>query len=282
MTTILSIQSQVANATVGNSVAAFAIQRLGARVIALPTTQFGRRPDRADAASGPGGGPVPAEVLLSLLDAITADGALDQVDAVLTGYIANADQASVARMAVERVRARRPRALIVCDPVMGDRAKGLYVRADVATAIKENLAIHADLITPNAFEMGQLAEEPADSLNALYACAMRFGKPAAITSAALPGNDGILYVARTGAWHVQTPKLDHPAKGAGDLLAALLTTRRAQGQSLVVALEAAVGAVHDVIVRSMLERSDHLCVVEAQEKLEFPETWPTARQFKPE
>ena len=46
MKTILSIQSQVAGARVGNSVAVFAMERLGVRVIALPTTLVGRRPGR--------------------------------------------------------------------------------------------------------------------------------------------------------------------------------------------------------------------------------------------
>jgi pyridoxine kinase len=90
-----------------------------------------------------------------------------------------------------------------------------------------------------------------------------------------------LYVAPTGAWLVETPRLPHLAKGAGDLFAALFTARRAGGQSLVVALEAAVGAVHDVIVRSMLTGADGLAIIEAQDKLEFPDTWPTARQFRP-
>ena len=37
MNTILSIQSQVAGARVGNSVAAFAMERLGVRVLQIPT-----------------------------------------------------------------------------------------------------------------------------------------------------------------------------------------------------------------------------------------------------
>ena len=102
-----------------------------------------------------------------------------------------------------------------------------------------------------------------------------------MTSAPTPSGDGVLYVAPTGAWLVETPRLPHLAKGAGDLFAALFTARRAGGQSLVVALEAAVGAVHDVIVRSMLTGADGLAIIEAQDKLEFPDTWPTARQFRP-
>lgn len=280
MTTVLSIQSHVANATVGNAVAVFAMQRLGVRVIAVPTTQFGRRPDKGL----PGGGPIPAEVLQSLLDAVLADADVSAISAVLTGYLANPDQAAVAADAVRRVKAANPRAQYVCDPVMGDTTRGLYVRAETAAAITGTLAPMADLITPNRFELEVLSggTRPTD-LSGLYADAMRWGKPAAVTSVFGddPARDGVLYTAPTGAWLLETPRLPHPAKGAGDLFAALFTARRAIGQSLVVALEAAVGAVHDVIVRTLVEGGDALAVVEAQDKLEHPESWPTARQYRP-
>lgn len=278
MTTILSIQSQVVAARVGNSVAAFAMQRLGARVLALPTTQFGRRPDKGS----PGGGPVPAEVMASLLDAVEADGALPGVDVVLTGYMAHPEQVAVAKDAVDRVRAANPRALVVCDPVMGEESKGLYVRAETADAIAKTLAPIADLLTPNAFEASQLmGGVDATNLTALHNGALSFGKAMAITSAPIPGATGVLYVARTGAWLVETPKLAVTASGAGDLFTALFTARRALGQSLVVALEAAVGSVHDVLVRTLMDGGDDLAVVAAQDKLEYPDLWPTAKQYRP-
>ena len=52
----------VAGARVGNSVAAFAIERLGVRCFQLPTTLLGRRPDHG----APGGGPISAEMLGSM------------------------------------------------------------------------------------------------------------------------------------------------------------------------------------------------------------------------
>jgi hypothetical protein len=45
-------------------------------------------------------------------------------------------------------------------------------------------------------------------------------------------------------------------------------------------LEASVGAVHDVIARTLVEGGEALAIVEAQEKLEHPDSWPTARQFR--
>jgi pyridoxine kinase len=279
MTTIVSIQSQVAGATVGNSVAVFAMQRLGARVIALPTTQFGRRPDKGL----PGGGPIPAEVLQSLIDAVEAEHGFAGIDAVLTGYFSSPEQVAVASDAIAKIKAANPRALVVCDPVLGDEPRGLYVRAETAAAIGARLAPLADLITPNRFELEVLSGGARlQDLNAVYAAAMRWPKPVMVTSVhgESDAKDGVLYTAPTGAWLIETPRLPHPAKGAGDLFAALFTARRVLGQSLVVALEAAVGAVHDVIVRTLVEGGDSLAVVEAQDKLDHPESWPTARQFR--
>jgi pyridoxine kinase len=81
--TILSIQSQVVGARVGNSVAAFAMERLGVRVLQAPTTLLGRRPDHG----APGGGPIPAETLAAMLEGLAADGIFGEIDAVLTGYL---------------------------------------------------------------------------------------------------------------------------------------------------------------------------------------------------
>src|SRR5215510_5438204 len=110
MKTILSIQSQVAGARVGNSVAAFAMERLGVRVLSLPTTLLGRRPDRG----APGGGPLPAATLAALLEGLSADGMFSEIDAVLTGYLGSADQAPVILDAVERIKAANPKAVFAC------------------------------------------------------------------------------------------------------------------------------------------------------------------------
>ena len=116
MKTILSIQSQVAGARLGNSVAAFAVERLGVRVWQLPTTILGRRPDHGP----PGGGPIPAETLASLFEGLAADGVLGDIDAVLTGYLGSGEQVAVVLDAVARVKAANVKAIFVCDPVLGD------------------------------------------------------------------------------------------------------------------------------------------------------------------
>jgi pyridoxine kinase len=271
MKSVLTIQSQVAGARVGNSVAVFAIERLGVPAIALPTTLLGRRPDRG----APGGGPMPATVLTSMIDALAAEGALATVSHILTGYIALAEQADVILDVVARVKDTNPGAVWICDPVMGDSG-GAFVKPDIQDVIRKRLVPAADVLTPNHWELEAISGARLPLLADVHAAARALGKPVIVTSA--PSDKGIatLYAAPTGSWLVESPRLPDAPKGAGDLFTALYVARRALGQSVVVALEAAAGATHDVIARSLLEGGGHLAVVAAQDKLEHPDTWPTA------
>lgn len=273
--TILSIQSQVVGARVGNGVAAFAMERLGVRVWQLPTTLLGRRPDHGP----PGGGPLPAETLASLFDGLAADGRLSEIDAVLTGYLGDAEQAAPILDMVERVKAANPNALFVCDPVLGDEGK-LYVNQAIADAVLAGLAPRADWLMPNAFELGLIAGRAIEGLDAARGAARRFGKPMLISSIRTATGLGNLFAAPGGDWFSETTRLPRAPKGAGDLLSALFTARRARGDAPAVALEAATGAVFDVIVRSLAAESDELLLPGAQDLLVEPVTWPRALRLE--
>lgn len=41
----------------------------------------------------------------------------------------------------------------VCDPVMGDIGRGLYVPSDLVAVYKESIVPIANIITPNQFEL---------------------------------------------------------------------------------------------------------------------------------
>ena len=272
MKTILSIQSQVAGARVGNSVAAFAMERLGVRVLQLPTTLFGRRPDRG----APGGGPLPKEMLLSILNGLDADGLLEQVDAVLSGYLGDAGQTEIVLDAVDRVKAQNKDALFVCDPVLGDNGK-LFVSDAIADAVLNGLAPQADWLAPNLYELSLIAGRALDDVNAARDAARYLGRPTLVSSVPSEAGVGVLYSSTGGDWFCETPLLPGAPKGAGDLLAGLFVARRVLGEAPAVALEGATGAVYDVIVQTLaLEQSD-LALPEAQELLVHPRTWPQAR-----
>ncbi|GAM96766.1 pyridoxal kinase [alpha proteobacterium U9-1i] len=273
--TILSIQSQVVGARVGNSVAAFAMERLGVRVLQIPTTLLGRRPDRGV----PGGGPLPAETLADLFAGLAADGLLHEIDAVLTGYVGDSEQAAPILDAVERVKAANPSAVFVCDPVLGDDGK-LFVSDAVADAVINGLAPRADWLAPNVFELGVMTGRTVDDLQSARDAARRFGRPLLVSSIRTATGMGVLHAAPGGDWFSETPRLPRAPKGTGDLLSALFVARRVLGQAPAVALEAATGGVFDVIVRSLAAESEDLLLPGAQDLLAEPVTWPTAKRLE--
>jgi len=273
--TILSIQSQVAGARVGNSVAAFAMERLGVRVLQLPTTILGRRPDHG----APGGGPIPAATLASMLEGLASDAILGEIDAVLSGYLGEAEQTAVILDAVDRVKAANPKAMFICDPVLGDDGK-LFVSETIADAVLNGLCPHADWLTPNAYELGLMTGRSIDGLTAARDAAKRFGKPVLVSSIRTAIGMGNLLSQPTGDWFCETARLPRAPKGAGDLLSALYSARRVRGDAPAVALEGATGAVFDVIVRSMAAESEDLLLPAAQDLLVDPVTWPRARHLE--
>jgi pyridoxine kinase len=273
--TILSIQSQVVSARVGNSVAAFAIERLGVKALVLPTTILGRRPDLGV----PGGGPVSPETFAALIEGLSGDGRLGEIDAVLSGYLGDAEQAPLILDLVERVKAANPKAIYVCDPVLGDDG-ALFVGNDIADAVINGLWRQADWLAPNAFELGLITGRAIDGLDAARNAARRIGKPMLVSSVRTANGIGNLYAAPGGDRFCETTRLPHAPKGAGDLLTALFTARRVRGETPAFALEGATGATFDVIVRSLATESEDLALPYAQDVLGEPVTWPTSRQLE--
>lgn len=273
--TVLSIQSQVVAARVGNSVAAFAMERLGVRVLQLPTTLLGRRPDRG----APGGGPIPAQRFATFVEALADDGVLGEIDAVLTGYLGEAEQAPLILDLVARIKAANPKAIFACDPVLGDHGK-LYVSEKIADAMINVLVPKADWLLPNAFELGLLSGRTIETVEQAQDAARHFGKPALVSSLRTPTGIGNLLSAPTGDWFCETTRLPQAPKGAGDLLAALYVGRRVRGDAAAIALEGATGGAFDVIVRSIAAGSDDLLLPEAQDLIAEPVTWPRARSME--
>jgi pyridoxine kinase len=273
--TVLSIQSQVAGARVGNSVAAFAMERLGVRVFQLPTTILGRRPDHG----APGGGALPAATLASILDGLAEDGLFAEIDAVLSGYLGQADHAAVIVDAVTRIKAANPKALFICDPVLGDEGK-LFVSEGIADAVMNGLVPHADWLMPNAFELGLLTSTTIDGLETARKAARRIGKPVLVSSIRTAIGLGNLLCAPQSEWFCETARLPRAPKGTGDLLSALYVGRRVRGDAPAIALEGATGSVYDVIVRSLAAESEDLLLPGAQDVLSDPVTWPRARSLE--
>src|SRR5271157_535429 len=149
MPTVLSVQSWVACGNVGNTAALFPLQRLGCETWSLNTVAFsnhtGHERWRGDI--------VPAGQIAGLFEGIAELGVLSRCDAVLSGYLGEADTGPVLLDIVARVKRANPRALFVCDPVMGDVGPGWYVRAGIPEFFRDRAMAIADIATPNRFEL---------------------------------------------------------------------------------------------------------------------------------
>src|SRR5215467_1343155 len=153
MPIVLSIQSWVACGKVGNTAALFPLQLLGCETWSLNTVAFSNH-------TGYGkwrGTAVPAREIAALFDGIAELGILPRCDAVLSGYLGEAEAGPVLLDIVARIKQANPRALFCCDPVMGDAGLGYYVDAGIPEFFRDRALTLADVVTPTRFELEWLS-----------------------------------------------------------------------------------------------------------------------------
>lgn len=250
---ILSISSQVAYGHVGNAAVVPGLQALGCEVLAVPTVMLAHHPGHGP----PKGRVVPAEEVAALVSGLDDVGALGRASGVLTGYLGLPETAAVAADALARLRRRNPKALYLCDPVIGDGER-VYVREGVEAAIRDRLLPLADAITPNHFELerlsGRAVRGELEAVAAARALIARGPRVVFVTSfrrgEAPADTVETLAVTADEAWIVATPRLDKVPQGSGDLLAALLLGHLILGVAVPNALARAVSAVHVVLAAS--------------------------------
>lgn len=253
MARILAISSQVARGAIGLSAAVPALQALGHEVIALPTVLLSNHPGHARFA----GERVSPDLLGRMLDALEANGWLAQIDALLTGYLPSVDHVAIAARAIAQRRAtatenRRP--LYLCDPVIGDWPKGIYIDPSAAAAIRNELVPVADILTPNVFELGWLTSRDVESLASVID-AVEVGGLASVvaTSVSMAAGSALANVSvepnRSVSW-TSVPRRARVANGTGDLFAALLLGHRLNGHDQQEALARATAGVELVVSRS--------------------------------
>lgn len=271
---ILSFQSRVVCGAVGHAVAEFALRRTGWDVWPIDTVVLSNHPGHGSWR----GGVRPAGELTRLVDGLDILGVLPGCQAVLSGYLGSAENGEVVLDAVARVRRVRPDAPWCCDPVMGDRDTGLYVAEPVAAFFRTQ-ATHADILTPNHFELEILVGQPLPSLAAIVSAvaSLRSAGPRLLLVSSLETEDlpqgriGTLLASDAGTWIAETPRLPLAAKGAGDLLAALFLARWLETGKAETAVQRAVAATLAVLRRTADKSNTYdLALVAAQQALESP------------
>jgi len=240
----------VVSGRVGNSAAAYPVQCLGIEIWQIPTVLLSNHPGHGRFS----GQAVDADLIKRLVDGLAELGALAKCRGVLTGYFSSPDQVLAAAMAIDLVREVAPEVIVTCDPVLGDEGKGLYVAAEVATAVRDHLVARADNITPNVFELGWLSNERVETPRDINRAeiALRTMGPTSVLTTSLPGRRiegsiGMSMSTGEDQFVVETPRIDISVNGAGDLVAALFTAHLMNGAGARDALKAAAEAVFSVI-----------------------------------
>jgi pyridoxine kinase len=275
---VISIQSQVAFGHVGNSAAAFPMQMHGIDVIAVPTTLLSNRPGYPSIR----GRVLDAQLVADLLRGIEERGAVDACDMILSGYLGSPENAAVVADFVARAKTRNPKLGYCCDPVLGDRDRGLFVPAGIPPLVRDRLCRLADIITPNHFEFeflcGAKATTSGQVIAAAQALMARGPSTVVVTSAELEdtprGEIATVAIEKSGqaikAWRAATPKLPISPSGTGDLFAALFVAARVGGSTTPDALAHAVSAIFAVLERTAAAGTEEMRIVESAELLVRP------------
>ncbi|MBI5163002.1 MAG: pyridoxal kinase PdxY [Magnetospirillum sp.] len=270
--TVLTISSAVSYGWVGNRASVFALERLGFETCRVDTVQFSNHPGYGSFA----GAVAPPAQVAALLDGLDRAGVLAGCDAVLSGYLGEAASGAAALAAVRRIKAARPGALYLCDPVIGDDGKGVYVRPGIPELLAGEALALADVATPNRFELEILSGQPVDSLAAAVgaARALLARGPRLVVATGVAAGGEVLCVAvePAAAWAVRTPllPLPLPVNGGGDLLAGLLLGRLLEGRQAPEALSLAVSGLYAVLERTLAAGRRELALPMAQEALAAP------------
>lgn len=291
---ILSIQSSVAYGHVGNSAATFPLQRLGHEVWPVLTVHFSNH-------TGYGSWRGPLLAPSDVADVITGIGerevtgpdgqpvsVLATADAVLSGYQGAEEVGGVVLDAVARVKELNPRAVYCCDPVMGDVGRGMFVRPGIPEFMRDEVVPHADVLTPNHFELDFLAGTTTrttdEVLAAVDSIRDRGPRDVLVTSVIAEDTaDGFLEVVAVsddGAWAVTTPQLPIAPNGCGDLTSALYLAHLLTTGSPAVALERTTSTVFSVLEATIAAGTREIQLVGAQASIANPPERFTARQLR--
>jgi pyridoxine kinase len=273
---LISIQSHVAYGHVGNSAAVFALQRLGCEVWPVHTVQFSNH-----TGYGTWKGEVFAAARIGeVIDGIADIGALGACDGVLSGYIGAVETGEAIVAAVGKVRAANANASYCCDPVIGNRARGEFVRPGVAEFMRERALPAAEVVTPNHFELDRLAgRETGDvaavlsAVDDIHARGPRAVLVTSVRSDATPaGSLDVIASDGSARYLVRTPLLATPANGAGDLIAALFFFHYLRRRSVADALAAATSSVFGLLRRTCEAGASETILIAAQDELTAPST----------
>ena len=271
---ILSIQSHVAYGHVGNSAAVFPLQRIGVEVWPIHTLQYSNHPGYEDW-EGEVGDP---DLIRKLVAGIEKRGVLGECDGVLSGYMGSAAIGAAIIEAVATVRKSNPSAHYCCDPIIGDKDRGIFVAQGIPEFMKQKAVPAADIITPNHFELDFLSGRESktlaqvrDALKAVHDLGPRVIMVTSLHCEETP-EDAIDLLASDGerCFRLRTPRLQLVINGAGDAIAALFYAHYLRSGRLNEALGKAASSIYGVLKKTAEVGTREMQLITAQDEFVEP------------
>lgn len=240
---VISIQSQVVHGHVGNSAAVFPMQAAGLEVAAIPTVVFSNTPDYPTLR----GAAMPPQIFADLLLGAEERDLPQRASYLVTGYIGSVEVARLTADFVRRSKRDNPDLIYICDPVLGDHGPGLYVPAEIAAVMQDQLLPLADLATPNSFELAHLSGRAIATINDLRLAADSLNLPKGATLIATgcilddtpQGHLESAILSPTGLSRHPTPHIPIALPGTGDLFTGCLLAGMGRGLPLPQAVDRA-------------------------------------------
>lgn len=220
MARILAISSYVVHGHVGLSAIVPTLHAMGHEVLAVPSVVLSAHNGYPNV----GGIWFEGGQIRRVTDGLAANGWLDDVDAAMTGYLPSAGLVGDAEKIVREVRRKNPNVLYLCDPVIGDDPRGLYVLEEVAEAVRDRLLPLADILTPNRFELEWLTGRPIKSALEADVAAASLAADLVVATSVPAGRKRLanVFSGEDSAGQTIVPREDFAPHGTGDLFAALL------------------------------------------------------------
>lgn len=266
---VLLVTSQVVRGGISGRGVTFSLERVGHQVWFLPTILLPWHPGQ-----GQGTRIVSSqENFAAIIDDLIGSPKLGEIGAVMSGYLGAPSQTESIAKLVKAVKAVNPDIPYLCDPVLGDRKNNegvLYVPKATAQAIRDDLVPLADIVTPNAFELGWLTGRDIENEMQALAAARALGAPRVlVTSSPALRRNAIanLLASPRGAFAAEHAAIQNPPHGAGDLIAALFLSNIMAKLEDEEALKRASASVFELVARSVKKGADELLFAEEQQSV---------------
>ncbi len=230
---------------------------------AMPIYQFLRQPaeslDTVQLAAHPGFGTNMLSVTPAAeLDAMLADyaklGIFQHLGAIQTGYFGDHTQILPVAQFIATSKQKNETLVYLLDPVLGDAGR-LYVNRSISDAIRADLLPHADIITPNQFELTLLAEtvikNEADAVTAarqLITGSLKAVFATGITTASSQVCD--ILVSSETEQIMTADKQPNGVSGSGDVLSAFFLNAILSGQNLAKAAQTANTKTAEILAKA--------------------------------